>query len=62
MENIDADGSVRVGDCKIGSKRRHFTGGKRATLKTARYSAPKKALTFQACKHNNDRFSCVEFT
>lgn len=57
----DADGSVCVGDHNVGSRKKQITGGKRASAKTKRYRAPRKPLTFEPCKNNNERFSCIKF-
>lgn len=50
-----------MGDCNSGSRKKPFTGGKRAASKIARYSAPKRTLIFEPCRHNTDLFACVKF-
>lgn len=57
----DEDGSVLVGEHSVGSRKKKHSGGKRSSLKKARYQAPKKPLLFKPCKHDNDKFACFKF-
>lgn len=57
----EADGSVSVGDSNSGSRKRRSEGTERQRKKKIRYSKPTRALVFNPCTHNTNKFSCIAF-
>lgn len=57
----EADGSsVSVSEGNSGSRKRKHKGTERQRAKKIRYSQPRRALVFNPCLHNTNRFSCVK--
>lgn len=56
------DGSVRVGFCNQGSRKRKRNESKRDKMKKTRYSAPRGMNIFRPCLHNTKAFLCSKIT
>lgn len=59
MEEVD--GSVSVGECNSGSRKKRKQVSNREQRKTLRYSESRRALVFHPCSHNTKKFSCAQF-
>jgi hypothetical protein len=59
MEEVD--GSVSVGECNSGTRKKRKQVSARQQSKTLRYSESRRALVFHPCPHNTKKFSCAQF-